>query len=111
MSTAPTTSQGDLSAKPAMVTAIIGSSAHFASRTMRRFSQTAVRRSASGEQRMYGRTSMPATMLVKSDFMRSSPIQSITVRQASVFRKLSFSVPKKFVAYNGRNELFIFAPF
>ena len=46
------TNHGEWSAKPAIATAIIGSSAHLAACTMRRLYHTAVRRSASGEQRM-----------------------------------------------------------
>ncbi len=66
------TSHGEWSAKPAMATAMIGSSAHFAYLTMRRFGQSAVNRSASGEQRMYGSTRAPAVTPIAIDFMRSS---------------------------------------
>ena len=91
------TSHGEWNAKPEIATAMIGSSAHLASRTMRRFAQTAVRRSASGEQRMYGSTSAPAVTPIAIDLTRSSGSQPMTVKLASVFRKLSFSVPKKLV--------------
>ena len=46
------TNHGEWSAKPAIATTMIGSSAHFAARTIRRFGHTAVSLSASGEQRM-----------------------------------------------------------
>ena len=83
---------------------MIGSSAHFAIRTIFFFRQTAVSRSASGEQRMYGSTSAPAVTPMAMNLTRSSDSHPITVKLASVFRKLSFNVPKKFVTYSGRNE-------
>ena len=46
------TNHGEWSAKPAIAMAMIGSSAHFANLTMRRFGKTAVSLSASGEQRI-----------------------------------------------------------
>ena len=49
---------------------------------------------ASGEQRMYGRTSAPAVTPIAIDLTRSSLIHPITVELAKVFRKLSFFHPQ-----------------
>ena len=84
---------------------MIGNSAHFASRRIRRFGNTTVKRSASGEKRMYGSTSAPAVTPMYTDCARSSASHPITVKLASVFRKLSFTTPKKLVTNSGTNDL------
>ena len=103
-STAATTVHAECSRNPAIATAMMGNSAHFARRTIFTFAHTVARRSASGENRMYGNTSAPAVAPMNSGLSRSSSIHPMTVKLASVFRKLSLTVPNRFVQYSGAKE-------